>query len=75
MSPKNLLYWRRKADKVRLLGWLNVLASGGYVYLSSERLPAVIAACFWIIVVFAVTQAIAWHMEKKAAILDDRRGH
>jgi len=74
MTPKDLLHWRRKADKLRLVGWINVLASGGVVYLSSERLPALIVACFWIIGVFIATQVIAWRMDQKADRLDERRG-
>jgi hypothetical protein len=58
---------KRKAEKIRLLGWLNVGLSALVVSLSPAIVPAMIAACFWILVVFGITQAAAWRLDKKAA--------
>ena len=33
---------------------------------STNVIPAMFAACVWILLVFAVTQAIGWHLDKKA---------
>ena len=60
------VHLRRKSDKVRLAGWINVALTAVLVYFCPAKVPAVIIACFWVIAVFAVTQAIAWRMDKKA---------
>ena len=57
---------KRKAEKIRLLGWLNVGLSALIVSISPSLVPALIVACFWIIAIFAVTQTAAWRLEKNA---------
>ncbi|HYH42446.1 MAG TPA: hypothetical protein VD867_10705 [Burkholderiales bacterium] len=70
--PLHVPYYRRKADKVRLAGWANVVLTGVLVYMSTDVIPAMFAACIWIILIFAVTQAIGWHLDKKANRLRER---
>jgi hypothetical protein len=64
--PRPLPHTRRKTDKVRLVGWTNVPVTAVLVYMATDVIPAMFAACVWIILVFAVTQAFAWHLDKKA---------
>ena len=58
---------QRKAEKIRLLGWLNVGVSAVVVSMSPSIVPALIGACFWIIAIFAVTQTAAWRLDKRAS--------
>ena len=58
---------KRKAEKIRLLGWLNVGLSAVVVSMSPSIVPALIGACFWIIAIFAVTQTAAWRLDKRAS--------
>jgi hypothetical protein len=58
---------KRRAEKIRLLGWLNVGLSALVVSVSPAIVPALIIACFWILAVFGITQAAAWRLDKKAA--------
>jgi len=63
---------RRKADKVRIAGWINVPVSGVLAYFSPHTIPAIIGACFWILLFFGITQTIAWRLDKEANRLRGR---
>jgi hypothetical protein len=67
IAPSPLVEAKRKAERIRLIGWLNVLISAALVSVSPSVVPALIGACFWILVIFGVTQAAAWRLDKKAA--------
>jgi hypothetical protein len=56
---------RRRADKVRGLGWLNLLVSviGSITALDSAVLAI---AALWAASVMAITYAIAWMIDKRA---------
>jgi hypothetical protein len=60
------IYIRRKADKLRIAGWINVPVTAVAVYFYPDTVPAFLAGCVWVLVFFAVTQGIAWHLDKKA---------
>lgn len=64
--PDPPLFVRRKSDKLRVAGWINVPVTGVLAYFCPATVPALIAACFWVLGFFAVTQVIAWRMDKKA---------
>ena len=70
--PSPVPHTRRKADKVRLAGWVNVILTAGLVYIAPDVVAAMVAACVWIVLVFAITQAIAWQLDKKAKRLVGR---
>ena len=60
------IYIRRKADKLRIAGWINVPLTAVLVYLYPDTVPAFIAGSTWVLVFFAVTHGTAWYMDKKA---------
>ena len=60
------IYIRRKADKLRIAGWINVPVTAVLIYFCPEIVAAFIAGSLWVLAFFAVTQGIAWHLDKKA---------
>lgn len=66
------LYTRRKADKLRLAGWINAPVTAVLTYFCPATVPAIIAACAWVVVVFAVTQGLAWRLDKQANRIGQR---
>ena len=60
------IHIRRKADKLRIAGWINLPATAVAVYFCPATVPAFIAASVWVLAFFAVTHGLAWHMDKKA---------
>lgn len=59
------MHIKRKSDTVRVIGWANIGVSLAAVYLAPSMVTALIGACFWIIAVLGVTQAVAWRMDRK----------
>ena len=64
---------RRLADKIRMVGWVNVVLSATIVYFLPNRVHAVIGACFWIATVFAITEAAAWRLLRHAERAESQR--
>lgn len=59
------MHTKRKSDTVRLIGWANIAVSLAAVYFAPSMVPALIGACFWIIAVLGITQAVAWRIDSK----------
>lgn len=60
------IHIRRKADKLRIAGWINVPVTAVAVYFYPDTVPAFIAGSVWVLVFFGVTHGMAWYMDKKA---------
>jgi hypothetical protein len=72
MAPGEPIYIRRKADKLRIAGWINVPVTGVVAYFCPETVAAIIAGSLWVLAFFGVTHGIAWQMDKKANRLRQR---
>jgi hypothetical protein len=59
------MHTKLKSDTVRVIGWANIGVSLAAVYFAPSMVTALIGACFWIIAVLGVTQAVAWRMDRK----------
>ena len=58
---------RRRADKIRTLGWINLLLSVAWsVIHASDGFAMMALAALWSAVVMGVTYGIAWFVDKHA---------
>ncbi len=66
MSLPDSLRLRRKADKVRVAGWINLVITPIVGYFAPDRIAAIVMGCLWVVLVIAVTQIVAWRMDVHA---------
>lgn len=66
MSITDSLRFRRSADKVRLVGWINAAITLAACFVAEDRIGAFVIGAVWLVVILGVTQIVAWRLDVKA---------
>lgn len=66
MSIADSLRFRRRADKVRLAGFINAAITVAVCFIAEDRVGAFVIGAVWIVAMLGITQIVAWRIDAKA---------